>query len=187
MLKQHLRRQFRPVPMRNDFGKRRGFLLGARIAKQSLDRSVNLERGGFRLAEPNCETQPFETCEIGDLLDLHADADDWLARQRGRHNRSYSAMDNGDIGHSVDLNGGNPIGDDDVGGHADRRDERAIGTSPERSRDRLPFEALDDPRDDLRLAGASHREIDQWFVPRDRCKCGRALGIHPEGSEGPMK
>ena len=58
---------------------------------------------GLSIWDPDRESKPFETGQIRNLLHLHADANHGLTRQRGGHDRSDSSMNDGKIGHLIDL------------------------------------------------------------------------------------
>ena len=167
MLIKHVGRQLRPIPLRDYFGKGSRFRLRTLVLQQFVDCGLNLPGRVFGFRNPDRKAEPLETGEVGDLLHLHADADNGFTRQRCGHDGSDASVNDGEIRHLVDLKRRNPVRDEDVGGNADsgylaqlklHRSNHAVG---------FAFKALNDFGDDLGRAGASHCEIDQRLIPRN--------------------
>ena len=148
-------------------GERSRFGLRLPVIDQRMDRGLNAPGRVFRFRNPYREPEPFETSQICDLLDLHAYANDRLTRQYGSQDRSDASMNDGEIGHFIDLKRRDPVGDEDVRRNMDTRDPFKVELYGSYDAVWRAFEALDDPGNDLRRTGASHREVDKRLVIRN--------------------
>lgn len=167
VLEQQFGRQPRPVPLRDDLGEGRGLGLCLLVTEQFLDRGLNLPGGVFGFRDADREAEAFETGEIGDLLQLHADTNNGPPRKRGSHDRPDTSVNDGKVRHSVDLGRRDPIGDEHVRRNADSGDLLQLKLHRRDHAVGFAFKAFKDSGDDLGRPGTSHREIDQGLVPRD--------------------
>ena len=111
-------------------------------------------------------TQPLQTGQICDLLQLHANADDGLAGLCRRHNCPDTSVNDRKIRHLIDLQRRNPIGDENIGGNMRIPNLGKLKLHRSDQAVRLPLKALDDFSDDLARARASHCKVDERLVPR---------------------
>ena len=138
-----------------------------------------LLRTGLLISELGSRSRAAQAREIGDLLHLHADADDRLARQRGRHDRSDASMNDGEIGHLIDLKRRNPVRDEDVRRNTDARNLGELKLHRSDHAVWLAFEAFNDPGDDLWCARSFPSQSRSAACPAEWLRVPRASGIRP--------
>ena len=127
--------------------------------------SCTLRDGIFRLRHPNRKPLPHQASKIGDLLHLHADADNWLARQCGGHDGSDASVNDGEVRHLIHLDRRDPACDENVRRNAGSGNHVKLKSYRRDHAVRLAFKTLDDLGDDLGRSRASHGEVDQRLVP----------------------
>ena len=98
------------------------------------------------------------------------DADNRFSGQRGRHNRSDPAMNDGKIGHLIHRERGDPISDSDVRRYTNSVNFGELKLNWGDHVVWLSFEAFNDLGDDPWCSRAAHRKVDQRFILRDVCK-----------------
>ena len=90
-----------------------------------------------------------------------------------------ASMDDGKIGHLIDLDRRDPVRDENVRRNTDSGDVPKLKLHRSDHAIRPSFEALNDFGNDLRRAGASHGEVDQQACPSELRRSPVAGEIRP--------